>query len=202
MASLRDVVSEYQDDLGQPPWSALYGHQAQLGVCPCPISKPPEQALASAVQLYPYKGASLVAESPGLYKSQRLLQLRECGPQKEYGVFVCKLLHRQSPQFLGGHRGIMLFCCATPTLGSVLPRRVGINDGIPLHRLNISRTTRSEPFTRPVSMSILKISCPIYSQAIVTGGREPSAAGAEPDRKAEYMRQARTITAPSRHTPV
>ena len=49
---------------------------------------------------------------------------------------------------------------------------------------------------------MLNISWPIYFHAIVTAGNELSTDGAELERKAEYIRQARTITAPSRQTPI
>ena len=42
----------------------------------------------------------------------------------------------------------------------------------------------------------------MYSQAIVTAGRLLSTTGDPLDRNAEYMRQASTITAPSRQTPM
>ena len=50
---------------------------------------------------------------------------------------------------------------------------------------NISFTMRFAPRTNPVRISILKISCPIYSHAIVTAGRLVFTAGALLDRNAE-----------------
>ena len=43
----------------------------------------------------------------------------------------------------------------------------------------------SEPLTRPVSTSILNMSCPMYCQTIVTAGRDSSSAVLPPDRNAE-----------------
>lgn len=50
---------------------------------------------------------------------------------------------------------------------------------------NISFTTLSVPFTKPVKISILKISCPMYCQVMVTAGRVSSTAGVLLERKAE-----------------
>ena len=50
---------------------------------------------------------------------------------------------------------------------------------------SISCTSLSEPLTRPVSTSILNMSCPMYCQTIVTAGRDSSSAVLPPDRNAE-----------------
>lgn len=62
---------------------------------------------------------------------------------------------------------------------------ISINNRVLLYRLNISRTIRSAPFTRPVNTSILKTSSPMYSHAIVTAGRLLSTTGDPLDKKAE-----------------
>lgn len=61
----------------------------------------------------------------------------------------------------------------------------GIDYAVFLHRLNISRTSRSAPLTSPVSTSILKPNCPKYCHAIVTAGSVVSTDGASLERKAE-----------------
>ena len=67
----------------------------------------------------------------------------------------------------------------------IAPWWVGIDYAVFLHRLNISRTSRSAPLTSPVSTSILKPNCPKYCHAIVTAGSVVSTDGASLDRKAE-----------------
>ena len=58
-------------------------------------------------------------------------------------------------------------------------------DAISFYAPSISCTSLSEPLTRPVSTSILNMSCPMYCQTIVTAGRDSSSAVLPPDRNAE-----------------
>ena len=77
-------------------------------------------------------------------------------------------------------------------------RRISTNSYSP----NISLTMRSAPFTSPTRTSILKIVSPMYCQLMVTAERVVSTTGVPLDIKAEKMRQARTMTAPSMQTPI
>ena len=116
------------------------------------------------------------------------MRLKEHGhgdPEKQGAVFRRQRLNRQGADVLGFHGGIVALRAAPVGLVPVAPGRVGIEYGVLLHRLNISRTIRSAPFTIPVSTSILKISWPRYCQTMVTAGRELSTAGAALERKAE-----------------
>ena len=58
---------------------------------------------------------------------------------------------------------------------------------------------RSDIFTVPTRTSILNISSPIYAQVIVTGEASVATTGGDVTNR-ENIRQAKTITAPSRQT--
>ena len=103
-------------------------------------------------------------------------------PEEQGAVVGGQFGHRQGFDVLNGHGGIVL---VRGVFMPVFPGWVSVDNVVFSYSPNISFTTLSAPFTSPVRISILKMSCPMYCHAMVTAGRLASAAGVLLDRNAE-----------------
>ena len=170
-------------DISFVPLGVASGRQqAQFRIGPRPVSRPPKYCVSFPVQLDPDKSSGFVGKAPGFHDTPHLMEHGHSNPEEQGAVVSSQVRDWQSLDLLGGHSRIMALR-RTPV--AVFPGRVCVNDIVFSYSPNISFTMRSAPLTRPVRISILKISWPMYCQAIVTAGKLASAAGVLLDRKAE-----------------
>ncbi len=173
------------DVLGLPPGLAPGGKQTNLGIGARPIAQAPIDAVRFGGQLDPGESNGLKGEAPRPDHVQRLREHGASGPQEQNTVFSGQPRYGQGLDVLQRHSGVVPLGHALPFPVLITPGRVGINHTVFSYKPNISFTIRLAPRTRPVRISILKMSCPMYCHAIVTAGRLLSTAGALLDRNAE-----------------
>ena len=160
--------------------------QAQFRVSSCPVTHTPIHAVRLLVQLNPDEGGGLVGKAPCLHDLPRLAEHGHGDPEEQGAVTGGQLGNRQGLDVLNSHGGIVAFCQSAAAPYPIVPGRVGVNDIVLFpYKPNISFTIRSAPFTSPVRISILKMSCPMYCHAMVTAGRLASTAGLLLERNAE-----------------
>ena len=126
-----DVGEDHLMDAGgHPAGVPLRGEEADLGVGPCPVPQPPEQAVRLSVLLDPDESRRLVGEAPAIQYGQPLPQAGERHPQKKSAILIRQLAHGQVFDGVDAHRGVVVLRTAPHPFGGIrleLPRRVSID---------------------------------------------------------------------------
>ncbi len=109
------------------PWFSLCRKQADLRICPRPVSHTEKPTGGFRILFGPAKCHRFVLKAPCLDNIKGFRQDRECHPQKQHAIRCGQFIDRQGTDFLCSHQGIMSACAAVPAM-MIIPRRVGIND--------------------------------------------------------------------------